>query len=86
MVKMRNNLHSITCKVMPKEKQIPRRPNEIVVKWLDSKDCRKTNHAVQVKHIIARLEEVIVRAELTVRFTVKCYWVTVTYLLNWLLQ
>ena len=71
--------------VMHKEK-ILRRPNKIAVKWLDSKDARKTNRAVQAKHVMARLEEIVVRAELTVRFTVKCYCVTVTYLLNWLLQ
>lgn len=71
--------------VMHKEK-ILRRPNKIAVKWLDSKDARKTNCAVQAKHVMARLKEIVVRAELTVRFTVKCYCVTVAYLLNWLLQ
>ena len=71
--------------VMHKEK-ILHRPNKIAAKWLDSKDARKTNRAVQPKHNIARLEEIIVREGLTVRFTVKCYCVTVAYLLNWLLQ
>ena len=33
------NCHSLTCEVMPEETNVPRRPNEIEVKWLESKDA-----------------------------------------------
>ena len=45
--KMRYSLHSLTCKIMPEEKEMPRRPDEIAVKWIKSKDARKTSRAVQ---------------------------------------
>jgi len=33
-------------------KEMPRRTNEIAVKWIESKYARKTNHAVQVEHVL----------------------------------
>ena len=33
------NCHSLTCEVVLKEMKMPRRPNEIEVKWLESKDA-----------------------------------------------
>ena len=37
---------------MPEEKEMSCRLNEIDVKCLESKYARKTNHAVQVKHVL----------------------------------
>ena len=70
----RNRLHSHNFEFIPKEK-MPYRPNEIVVKWLYSKEDGKTHH-VNVKHITGR-------AEVTVRFNVRCYRGTVADLLDW---
>ena len=39
-------------KIMPEEKEMSCRLNEIDVKCLESKYARKTNHAVQVKHVL----------------------------------
>ena len=36
---------------MPEKKEMPRSQNEIAVKWIESKDARKANHAVQVQHV-----------------------------------
>ena len=43
--KMRNSLHSVTCEIVTEEKEIPRRPNEIAIKWIDSKDAGKAKCA-----------------------------------------
>ena len=76
-------LHTQTCKiVVPKETKIPRRPNGIEVKWLESKDTGKT-HRINVKHIVGQLAEIVVGAEVIVRFNAKRYHGTVTYLFDW---
>ena len=71
------------CKiVVPEETKMPRRPNEIKVKWLESKDAGKT-HCINVKHVVGQLTDIVVGAEVVVRFNAKCYRGTVTNLLNW---
>lgn len=42
MAKMWNSLHILTCEIVPKVKEIPRRLHEIFVKWIDSRDAGKT--------------------------------------------
>ena len=49
----KQSLHCLTSEILPEEKEMPRRPNEIAPKWIESKDARKTNCAVQVKHWVA---------------------------------
>ena len=78
---MRNRL-SLTCEVVPEEKKMPRKPNEIAVKWLESKDVGKT-HRVNVKHVVGQLADIAVGAEVSVRFNAKRYRGTVTDLLDW---
>ena len=53
--KIRNSLQSLTCEIVPKEKEMPHRPTEIAVNWIESKYTRETNRAVQVKHILGSL-------------------------------
>ena len=62
---------------MPEETKMPRRPNGIKVKWLESKDAGKM-HRINVKHA-----EIMVGAEVVVGFIAKCYHGTVTDLLDW---
>ena len=45
---------------------MPRKVNEVVVKWLESKDAGKTNR-VNVKHIIGLREEIAVEKEVIVK-------------------
>ena len=52
---MQNSLHSLTCKTLPEEKEIVGRLNEFGVKWIESQNARKTNRAVQVKHVLGGL-------------------------------
>ena len=40
---------------MPEEKEMPHRPNEIAVKWIESKYARKTYRVIQVKHSLGGL-------------------------------
>ena len=54
---------------MYKEKKMPRKPNKIAVKWLESKDAGKTNR-VNIKHVIGQLAEIAVGADIVVRFNV----------------
>ena len=61
---------------------MPRKANEIAVKWLESKDAGKTNH-VNVKHVVGQLAEIAVGAEVVVRFNAKRYRGTVADLLDW---
>ena len=61
---------------------MPRRPNEIAVKWLESRDAGKT-HRVNVKHVVGQLADIAVGAEVSVRFNAKRYRGTVTDLLGW---
>ena len=62
--------------------EMPCKANEIAVKWIESKDAGKTN-SVNVKHIIGQLEDIAVRAEVTVRFNAKHYRATVADLPDW---
>ena len=55
---MQNSLHSLTCKIMPEEKEIEGRLREIAVKWKESPYARKTNCAVQVKHVLGGLSRI----------------------------
>ena len=45
---------------------MPRKPNEIAVKWLESKDAGKT-HRVNVKHIVGKHEDIQEEAEIVVK-------------------
>ena len=76
---MRN---SLTCKIVSREEKMPRKANEIAVKWIESKDAGKTNR-VNVKHVTGQLEDIAVGAEVTVRFNAKRYRATVADLLDW---
>ena len=67
---------------MYKEKKMPRKPNEIAVKWLESKDTGKTN-CINVKHVVGQLAEITVGAEVVVMFNAKRYCGTVADLLDW---
>ena len=51
---------------------MPRKPNKIAVKWLESKDAGKTN-CVNVKHVVGQLAEIAVGAEVVMRFNAKHY-------------
>ena len=61
---------------------MPRKANEIAVKWLESRDAGKTNR-VNVKHIVGQLSEIVVGTEVVVRFNSKRYRATVDDLLDW---
>jgi len=74
--------NSLTCKIVSREKKMPRKANEIAVKWIESKDAGKTNR-VNVKHVIGQLADIAVGAEVTVRFNAKRYRATVADLLDW---
>ena len=43
---------------MPEEKEIEVRLREIAVKWIESPYARKTNCAVQVKHVLGGLSRI----------------------------
>ena len=45
---------------------MPRKANEIVVEWLESKDAGR-RHRVNVKHIIGKLAEVAVGGEVVIK-------------------
>ena len=61
---------------------MPRKANEIAVKWIELKDAGKTNR-VNVKHVIWQLEDIAVGVEVTVQFNAKRYRATVADLLDW---
>ena len=52
--------------VSKRYRRMPRKVNEVVVKWLESKDAGKTNR-VNVKHIIGLREEIAVEKEVIVK-------------------
>ena len=56
--------------------------NEIVIEWLESKDCGK-RHRVNEKHIIGKLEEFAVGSEVVIKLNSQCYHAKVVYLLEW---
>ena len=45
---------------------MPRKANEIVVEWLESKDAGR-RHRVNVKHILGKLAEVAVGGEVVIK-------------------
>ena len=63
------NRHSLTCKVVPEEMKMPHRPNKIEVKWQNQR--------------MLQLTEIMVGAEVIIRFNAKRYHGTVTDFLDW---
>ena len=61
---------------------MPRKANEIVVEWLESKDTGK-RHRVNVKHIIGKLVEVAVGGEVVIKLNSRRYRAKVVDLLDW---
>ena len=61
---------------------MPRKANEISVKWIDSKDAGKTNH-VNVKHVIGPREEIVIGKEVVVKLNTRRYRGTLVSLLDW---
>ena len=61
---------------------MPRKANEIAVEWLESKDVGK-RHRVNVKHVIGKLQEVVVGGEVVVKLSSRRYRATVVDLLDW---
>ena len=61
---------------------MPRKVNEIVVEWLESKDVGK-RHRINVKHIIGKLAEVAVGGEVVVKLNSQCYHAKIVDLLDW---
>ena len=61
---------------------MPRKANEISVKWLESKDAGKTNR-INVKHIIGSLEEIEIGKEVVFKLNARRYRSTVVDLLDW---
>lgn len=61
---------------------MPRKPNEIAVEWLESKDAGK-RHRVNMKHLIGNLQEVAVGGEVVVKLSSRRYRATVVDLLDW---
>ena len=62
--------------------EMPRKPNEIAVEWLESRDVGR-RHRVNVKHIIGKLQEVKVGQEVVVKLNSRRYRATVIDLLDW---
>ena len=61
---------------------MPRKANEIVVEWLESKDICK-RHRVNVKHIVGALQVIAVGCEVVVKLSSRRYRATVVNLLDW---
>ena len=61
---------------------MPRKANEISVKWMDSKDAGKTNR-VNVKHVIGPRGEIAIGKEVVVKLNTRRYRGTVVNLLDW---
>ena len=61
---------------------MPRKANEIVVEWLESKDAGK-RHGVNVKHIIGKLADVAVGGEIVIKLNLRCYHAKIVDLLDW---
>ena len=68
--------------VRSRSARMPRKANEIVVEWLESKDCGK-RHRVNVKHILGKLAEVAVGIEVIIKLNSRCYRAKVVDLLEW---
>ena len=61
---------------------MPRKANKIAVEWLESKDIDK-RHRINVKHLIGKLQEVVVGGKAVVKLSSQRYHVTVVDLLDW---
>ena len=61
---------------------MPRKANEILVEWLESKD-QGTRNRVNVKHVIESLEGIAVGDEIVVKLYAKRYRASVVDLLDW---
>ena len=61
---------------------IPRKANEIVVEWLESKDAGR-RHQVNIKHIIGKLAEVAVGGEVVIKLNSRRYHAKIVDLLDW---
>ena len=62
---------------------MPRKANEISVKWLESKDAGKI-HYVNVKHVIGQHGKIAVGKEIVVKLNTRLYRCTVVDLLDWM--
>lgn len=67
-----NHCHSLTCKIVPKEKR------HLIhqMKW-------ESNNCLKVKHVSGESAEIAVGVEVGVSFNVRHYCHTVTNLLDW---
>ena len=63
-------------------RRMPRKANEILVRWLESKDVGKTNR-VNVKHVVGSLEGIEIGKEVVVKLNARRYRSTVMDLLDW---
>ena len=61
---------------------MPRKKNEVLVKWMD-KSCKGQTNRVNVKHLLADAKDITVGAILTARMNSKRYKGLVTDLLEW---
>ena len=61
---------------------MPRKANEIVVAWLESKDAER-RHRVNVKHIIGKLAEVAVGGEVVIKLNSRRYRAKIVDQLDW---
>ena len=61
---------------------MPRKANEISVKWLESKDAGKI-HRVNIKHVIGQRGKIAVGKEIVVKLNTRLYRCTVVNLLDW---
>ena len=61
---------------------MPRKANEIVLEWLESKDAGR-RHRVNVKHIIGKLAEVAVGGEVVIKLNSRRYRAKIVDLLDW---
>ena len=60
---------------------MPRKANEIVVEWLESKDCAK-RHGLNVKHILGKLAVFAIGSEV-IKMNSQRYRTKVVDLLEW---
>ena len=61
---------------------MPRKANEIAVKWLELKDAGKINR-VNVKHVLGQHGEIAEGREIVVKLNTQRYRCTVIDLLDW---
>ena len=69
--------------VRSRSARMPRKANEIVVEWLESKDGGK-RYRVNVKHILGKLAEVAVGSEVVIKLNSRRYRAKVVDLLEWI--